>query len=387
MTLKERYLKAVAAQLSGKTRDDIIAELDDAIMTRMEAREAELGRPLTEADEEAVLRQTGHPLIVAAQYGSGPHHVVGPELYPWWMFGVKVGLTLLALITGIGMVVTILSGNADISQGVAQAVSSLFSGGLTIIGMATVAGFIIERQTEKPAFLRDWRVKDLAFFEMAALNPLEWLGWRSEEAAGATRSGARVGDLKVGDLRSDPAVDHWTLSPMAAAIASAAGWSVLVLWWAGMLNMGGLGLEHLTDGNGVDYGALLVEIWRLTYWPVVLYGVTRILFDLSRAFQPVGPRATGLMDMAFAVARLAGFIWLWAYSPLTPLISAPTFLAFKERAQSMFQGPDRLFADILMVLVAFCIVQTLWQVVEAAWRAATGRWGRSCGPRRAALGA
>ena len=93
MTLTERYLKAVAAQLPQAERDDIIAELRDAIQTRMEDREEALGRPLTEAEEEAVLREVGHPLTVAARYGSGPMHVVGPEIYPWWMFGVKVGLT------------------------------------------------------------------------------------------------------------------------------------------------------------------------------------------------------------------------------------------------------------------------------------------------------
>jgi len=369
MTLKERYLKAVAAQLSGKTRDDIIAELDDAILTRMEAREAELGRPLTEADEEAVLRETGHPLIVAAQYGSGPHHVVGPELYPWWMFGVKVGLSLMILITGIGVAVRILSGDADVGQAIGQGFSDLFSSGITIIGLGTMGGFIIERQAEKPAFLKEWRIKDLPFFEMAALNPLEWLGWRSEEPV---RAAAQDGKR------------HWTMSPMAAAIASAAGWSVLVLWWAGLLNMGGLGLEHLTDVNGVDYGGMLVQIWRLTYWPVVIYGVTRILFDLSRAFQPVGPRATGLMEMAFAIARLVFFGWMWAFSPLTPLINAPTFEIFKERAQMVFQNGDRVLADILMIFVVICIVQTVWQVLEAAWRAVTGRWGRQCGVRVAA---
>ena len=129
MTLKERYLKAVAAQLSGKTRDDIIAELDDAILTRMEAREAELGRPLTEADEEAVLRETGHPLIVAAQYGSGPHHVVGPELYPWWMFGVKVGLIALVCITVFSALIRILIGDVDVGQAIGQSFQSVFSGG------------------------------------------------------------------------------------------------------------------------------------------------------------------------------------------------------------------------------------------------------------------
>ena len=120
MTLTERYLKAVAAQLSKASREDIIAELSDAIQTRMEEREGQLGRPLTEADEEAVLREFGHPLSVAARYGSGPQHVVGPELHPWWMFGVKVGLIALVRITVFSALIRILIGDVDVGQAIGQ---------------------------------------------------------------------------------------------------------------------------------------------------------------------------------------------------------------------------------------------------------------------------
>ena len=170
MTLTERYLKAVAAQLPRASREDIVAELRDAIQTRMEDREEELGRPLTEADEEAVLREFGHPLSVAARYGSGPQHIVGPELYPWWMFGVKVGLMALVCITAIGAIVRVLVGDEEVGRAIGQAFHSVFTGGITIIGLATIAGFIIERQKEKPAFLRDWRVKDLGLFELAGMD-------------------------------------------------------------------------------------------------------------------------------------------------------------------------------------------------------------------------
>ena len=44
MDLVERYLKAVAAQLPKATRDDIVAELRDEIMGRIEALEERLGR-------------------------------------------------------------------------------------------------------------------------------------------------------------------------------------------------------------------------------------------------------------------------------------------------------------------------------------------------------
>ena len=85
MDLVERYLKAVAAQLPKDNRDDIVAELRDEIMGRLEALEARLGRVPTDDEVEALLREVGHPLTVAARYRPGPHALIGPELYPWWI--------------------------------------------------------------------------------------------------------------------------------------------------------------------------------------------------------------------------------------------------------------------------------------------------------------
>src|SRR4051812_42076123 len=86
MDLGEEYLRAVSLLLPQEQAEDIIAELRDTILSRIEAREAELGRPLSEAETEEVLREIGHPLVVAARYREGPQHVVGPALYPYWAF-------------------------------------------------------------------------------------------------------------------------------------------------------------------------------------------------------------------------------------------------------------------------------------------------------------
>ena len=67
MDLMERYLNAVAAQLPKDVREDIVAELRDEIMGRLEALEARLGRPATDDEVETLLREVGHPLSVAAR--------------------------------------------------------------------------------------------------------------------------------------------------------------------------------------------------------------------------------------------------------------------------------------------------------------------------------
>ena len=55
MDLVERYLKAVAAQLPKDNREDIVAELRDEIMGRLEALEARLGRAPTDDEVEAAV--------------------------------------------------------------------------------------------------------------------------------------------------------------------------------------------------------------------------------------------------------------------------------------------------------------------------------------------
>ena len=169
MTLIDRYLAAVAAQLPAAGRDDVVAELRDDIMSRIEARQERLGRDLTDDEVEAILREVGHPLEVAARFGSGPQHLIGPALFPWWMFGVKVGLIVLVAVTVFGVLIKTIGGQ-DFGQAIGQGFASLFSGGMTLIGVATAAGYIIERQAEKPSFITTWRVRDLGFFEVARLD-------------------------------------------------------------------------------------------------------------------------------------------------------------------------------------------------------------------------
>jgi len=138
MNLIDEYLRAVSILLPKLQRDDIIAELRDTILSRIEAREAELGRPLSDEETEAVLREVGHPVAVAARYREGPQHVVGPALYPYWTFVVKVGLALQILIAGVVLFARIVAG-FDFGVAMGQAISSVISGGLVLVGAADAA--------------------------------------------------------------------------------------------------------------------------------------------------------------------------------------------------------------------------------------------------------
>ena len=98
----DRYLGAVRSNLPRAHQDDIIDELADNLRSRMEDREAELGRPLTRDEQEAILKAHGHPLVVAARFRGDNaslrfgRQLIGPELFPLYLkvLSVNVGLTI-----------------------------------------------------------------------------------------------------------------------------------------------------------------------------------------------------------------------------------------------------------------------------------------------------
>jgi hypothetical protein len=100
--LIEGYVKAVKTFLPSQQQDDIARELSEDILMRLEAREAELNRPLTEAEQEAILKRLGHPALVAGRYSSDTRSVsfgrqlIGPVLFPLYLkvLSITVSLTL-----------------------------------------------------------------------------------------------------------------------------------------------------------------------------------------------------------------------------------------------------------------------------------------------------
>ncbi len=106
MELLDRYLHAVKKFLPQGQQDDIAAELADDLRSRMEDREAELGRPLTEAEQEAILKAYGHPMVVAGRYRRDQRSVafgrrlIGPVLFPFYLkvLSFNLGITLVVCI-------------------------------------------------------------------------------------------------------------------------------------------------------------------------------------------------------------------------------------------------------------------------------------------------
>lgn len=371
MDLVERYLNALAAQLPKAVREDIVAELRDEIIGRLEALEARRGRPATDDEVEGLLREVGHPLSVAARYRPGPQALIGPTLYPWWLFGAKVGLVVMAGFTLVGLAVRVLVGDIYVGQAVGQAFASLFSGAVTVVGLLTIAGFILERQEKKPDFIAQWRVKDLGVFELGGDFDAE--RWTSDRIArGEWFSRGRERPSKSGrEVRKGA-----QMSPVARAAASAIGWSVMLLWWTGLLQIRPIQPEEWAGVvDGVNYGRILGQMFAVAYWPVILFAVCRIGFDLMRVIAGANARLTAAGDILFGLAAAWGVLWIWFWSALSPVIWVGTATAFFERIRILIDrsgGQEASLATILMVVVVWAFAVEVARIVRAGARLAAG---------------
>ncbi|MEI9890346.1 MAG: hypothetical protein WDN45_06730 [Caulobacteraceae bacterium] len=84
MKLVDRYVAAIGRDLPKHQAAEITAELKDVLLSKIEDREAEFGRVLTDKEVEEMLIAFGHPLVVAGRYRK-TQYLIGPEAFPFWL--------------------------------------------------------------------------------------------------------------------------------------------------------------------------------------------------------------------------------------------------------------------------------------------------------------
>lgn len=173
MNLIEDYLRAVGLLLPKSQRDDITTELRDIILTRIEARETEKGRKLTDDEIETELHEIGHPLVVAAQYRQAPKSLVGAEIYPYWAFAVKVGIVVSLAAAFIVLVVQLTAGDTD--SAITHALGSAISMIISVVGVATIIAWAFGQFGWQARFTERWRVRDLRYLALEVWDLDTWL--------------------------------------------------------------------------------------------------------------------------------------------------------------------------------------------------------------------
>ncbi len=144
MELLERYLHEVRSYLLRRRKDDIVRELGDNILSQMEDKAEELGRPLTEAEQGEVLKQHGHPVVAAARYGRLPlQYLIGPTLFPMYWYAVQLIIGLVAAFHVMMALVMVFSTRTSLSI-LGETWASFWIWTATGVGVATICFGLIE---------------------------------------------------------------------------------------------------------------------------------------------------------------------------------------------------------------------------------------------------
>jgi len=383
MEMLEDYLRAVSRLLprdsqGGAKREDIVAELRDEILTRIEAREHELGRPLTGDETQALLREIGHPIVVAARYRDGPQYAVGPAFYPYWVFAVR----LVVLIEVAGSIIVFLAriaSGANIAQAFAQAIGSGITGAMTLIGFATVLAWLVERKTIHIDYFNTWRVSDLRFLDFAVLDWAdigEWMSKMDTTKDGFThhRAAMRSNAFDYRERYRNWAIRH---ASAGRGVGMMVAGSIFILWWLGVISFGLAPLPVDYAALHVDPGALanldLGALKTLLYWPVLAYAAGLVALGALILVYPLAVRLRGLMDMVMGLSALAIAAWLWTLSPVGDAIRVPSVQAFFERVAALFTHPVPVpLVTLVMAVVVFTAIGGLFRAVGGLWEVAFG---------------
>lgn len=122
MDLLDRYVQNVKSylpkSLPESQRDDIVNELSENIQARMDDREAELGRPLTDDEQEAILHEYGHPMIAAGRYQTNQEarvvfgrQLIGTTLFPIYLRVLWIVMAVSLAIYSVVLIALAISGN------------------------------------------------------------------------------------------------------------------------------------------------------------------------------------------------------------------------------------------------------------------------------------
>ena len=142
MDLIERYLHAVKTHLPLKQQADVVAELAEDLRSRLDDREAELGRPLHENEVVAILKELGHPAHLAARYGSW-QQLIGPALFPMYVHILKVALGL-ALLVNVVLAAVLLATGRPPGQALQGLITFPFVTAVMVFGWVTIVFALID---------------------------------------------------------------------------------------------------------------------------------------------------------------------------------------------------------------------------------------------------
>jgi len=158
MELIDRYLQAVKGTLPRKQQDDVIRELNDEILSRIEEKEDTLGHPLTEDEQVELLKQMGHPMLIASRYRS-QRYLINPTIFAIYWMVLRIILAVVFLAMAISAVSVAATG-----QGLSQALGIILRyplAALSAFAWVTTVFVILDIVQVKFDFFSKWDPRSL----------------------------------------------------------------------------------------------------------------------------------------------------------------------------------------------------------------------------------
>ena len=315
MSLIDRYLRAVRDNLPRGQQDDIINELSDNLHSRIEDDEAARGRPLTEDEEVSILRDFGHPMVVAARYRGDERSVtfgrrlIGPELFPTYLKVLAINIAITAV---IGVVIVLLgSGLVSTTWGVLVPIAIQF--------VAVTAIFVVIDQR----WIRDPE------------------GWDP-------RTVSSMGPDTSSDLSDLDAVARAIVGPFyprfvrltTSIVEFGFGLLALTVWLV-------IGLPAQIAGF-LQPGPGWVEPW----WPATVVFAFSVLIPLVMLFRPTWTRFRLVGRVIVYVALTAILLWSLSIGSWVVLLDPATATADQVALVELIDGIVRVSIAIAIVVSA-----------------------------------
>ncbi len=158
MELIDRYLQSVKWMLPLKQRDDVIRELSDEVLSQVEEKETALGRPLTEDEQAALLKQMGHPMLLASRYRK-QRYLIDPTIFAIYWIVLRLVLVVVFLAMAVAAVAVAATG-----KGLVAALGILWRypfAALSVFAWVTLIFVILDVVQVKFGFFSKWDPRTL----------------------------------------------------------------------------------------------------------------------------------------------------------------------------------------------------------------------------------
>lgn len=319
MDLITRYLHAVKTHLPATHQDDVVAELGEDLRSRLEEREVELGRPLSEDEVVAILKDLGQPAHLAARYGSW-QQLIGPALFPMYVHILKAALGI-ALLVNVVVSAVLFSTGHSATESLRGLISFPFVTAMLVFGWVTIVFALIDAKAG-PATLADAQAGHKALMG----------NW---------------------DPRALPAVPrHPRTVPLWQLVLDLAGAMFFLAWWLAVPSnpflMFGPGAAFLSPGSGL----------LASYNPVAWLGGVAVVARGIAVWRPHRRDALGFACRVLGVVGVA-IVW-WNGGPyVVPAMANPP----ADLVKAMIWIDRSVIVSLVVVTVI-----TVGDLVKDVWR-------------------